>query len=332
MNPEPVPSEIALRLDQLRPDAPQVVPGLLIVPLLSGQPASLDYTSLGAAISAGHLVVREVSEGGSVPQLMVENAGDRAALLLDGEEVSGAKQNRILNSSIFVDARGKLVVPVSCTEAGRWRYTSRTFTDSGYVAPASVRTSKSRSVHFGLRMGQLHVSDQGDVWRGIDDYHRRAGTMSGTGALRDAMDQRRKDLDHALSTLTRIDGQVGFVAVASDGFVAIDVVSRPDVYADLHEKLILSYVAEVVAGAGGAEVRLDGRVDDFLARLRVAGVERYPSPGRGRDLRLESRGLRGAALLVDEEIVHLGAFSEPERPAAGPIPEGATMHRRHWRI
>lgn len=332
MEPEPVISEVSIRLDQLKPEAPQSVPGLMIIPLVSARTPDLEYRSLKTAIEAGQLVVGEVSEGGSVPQLTVENSSDIAVLLLDGEEVSGAKQNRILNSSIFVDARGKLVVPVSCTEAGRWRYTSRTFTSSGYVAPASVRTSMSRSVHHGLRMGAMHVSDQGDVWRGIDEYHRRAGTTSGTGALRDAMEQRRKDLDSALETLVRIEGQVGFVAVTADGFIALDAVSRPDVYADLHDKLVLSYVAELVAGWSTSDVKLDGRVDAFLDRLRSAPVERYPSPGRGRDLRIHGPGVRGSALLVDGEIVHVGAFSEPDQTVPPPVPRGTRIHRRHWRF
>jgi hypothetical protein len=332
MNTESARSEVSARLDQLKPDAPQRVPGLIVIPLVSTAPSALGYRSMKAAIAAGRLLVREVSEGGSVPQLVVENGDDSAVLLVDGEEVAGARQNRILNTSIYVDAHGKLVVPVSCTEIGRWGYTSRTFVDSGYVAPPSVRTSKSRSVHESLRAGLSYASDQGEVWDNISDYHRRAGTTSGTGALRDAMQQRRRDLDEARAALVHIDGQVGLVAVTADGFVAIDAVSRPDVYADLHEKLILSYVAEIVAGPERRAVELDGRVDAFLEHLRAAAVERYPSPGRGEDLRLEGRGVRGGALLVDDEVVHLGAFTEPGQPPVPAPPTGARMHRRHWRI
>jgi len=324
-------NELSRRLDELDPDAPQHVPGLTVIPLLSRVTSALPYRSMKAAIAAGDFVVRETSEGGSVPQLVVENGGD-PVLLLDGEEVAGAKQNRILNSSILVDARGRLVVPVSCTEAGRWNYASQVFTDSGYVAPYSVRNAKSRSVHMNLRADGTHASDQMGVWRGIDDYHRRAGTRSSTAALRDAMEQRRGDMAQALEKITRVEGQVGLVVVTADGFVALDAVSRPEVYADLHDRLVRSYVAEVVAGSTGGEVQPDGRVDAFLERLRAAGTERYRSPGMGEDLRAEGKGVRGAGLLVQDEVVHLGAFSEPEAGSGAPDAVGHRLHRRHWRI
>ena len=71
--------------------------------------------------------LEEVSEGGSVPQLLVENRGNNRVLFLEGEELVGAKQNRILNTSILVPAKSKIKVPVSCVEQGRWRYTSKHF-------------------------------------------------------------------------------------------------------------------------------------------------------------------------------------------------------------
>ena len=71
--------------------------------------------------------ITEVSEGGSVPELQVVNETGRHVLLFDGEELKGAKQNRILNSTILVEAGSRLTVPVSCTESGRWSYQSDEF-------------------------------------------------------------------------------------------------------------------------------------------------------------------------------------------------------------
>lgn len=51
-----------------------------------------EYITLKEALEKGAFTVTEVSEGGSVPELMVANKGDVAVLILDGEELRGAKQ------------------------------------------------------------------------------------------------------------------------------------------------------------------------------------------------------------------------------------------------
>ena len=62
----------------------------------------------------------EVSRGGSVPELKVVNKSDRMLLILDGEELVGAKQNRIVNTTILIAGNTATVIPVSCVEQGRW--------------------------------------------------------------------------------------------------------------------------------------------------------------------------------------------------------------------
>jgi hypothetical protein len=62
----------------------------------------------------------EVSRGGSVPELKVVNKSDRMLLILDGEGLVGAKQNRIVNTTILIAGNTTTVIPVSCVEQGRW--------------------------------------------------------------------------------------------------------------------------------------------------------------------------------------------------------------------
>ena len=63
------------------------------------------YRTLDEAIAAGAARVTEISHAGSVPELCFVNEGDLPVLLLDGEELSGAKQNRILNLTILCPPR-----------------------------------------------------------------------------------------------------------------------------------------------------------------------------------------------------------------------------------
>ena len=96
---------------------------LCIVPILA--PLEAEPAWLTLAEAGDHVRITEVSEGGSVPDLRVANLADLPLLLLDGEQLVGAKQNRILNMTVLVAARSEVRIPVSCVEQGRWRYQAR---------------------------------------------------------------------------------------------------------------------------------------------------------------------------------------------------------------
>ncbi|GAH74499.1 unnamed protein product [marine sediment metagenome] len=92
---------------------------LQVIPLFTEEEEGLKYLTLKEALEKRLLVVKEVSAEASVPELKVINNADASVLLLDGEELAGAKQNRVLNSSILVKKKSELIIPVSCTEQGR---------------------------------------------------------------------------------------------------------------------------------------------------------------------------------------------------------------------
>ena len=148
---------------------PQHHGNMAVVPILHGQAKSLDYVLLSTALKSGGVTVTEVSEGGSVPDLKVVNHSDDAVLMLDGEELSGAKQNRVLNTTILLGGKLDAVIPVSCTEQGRWSYDSAEFQSSGEVMHRSARRHKMQSVTSSLRMQASYQSDQMGVWDQIQE-------------------------------------------------------------------------------------------------------------------------------------------------------------------
>jgi hypothetical protein len=105
--------------------------------------------------------VTEVSEAGSVPFLQVANGADRPLLLLDGEELIGAKQNRILNTTVLVAAHTEVTIPVSCVVQGRWGYRGRQFRPGDASLYASLRAQKAAHVSQSVRAGRGHRADQG---------------------------------------------------------------------------------------------------------------------------------------------------------------------------
>ena len=93
-----------------------------LYPLWRKAAAPFPCITLDEAMAKGSFQVKEV-DGGTVPLLLVVNGTSERVFLLDGEELVGAKQNRILNLSLLVERSSELKVPVSCVEQGRWSFT-----------------------------------------------------------------------------------------------------------------------------------------------------------------------------------------------------------------
>jgi hypothetical protein len=310
----------------------QVHGPLCVFPLRLAERGGPAYVTLRQAIAARTAAITEVSEGGSVPELRVENRGERRVLVLDGEELRGAKQNRVLNTSILVGAHSSLVVPVSCTEQGRWAYASREFDESEVVADRQVRYAMKDSVSANLAAGAGHRSDQGRVWHEVSALHMRHATSSPTGAMRDAYQTRKADLDTVLAAFPLQDGQQGVLVLHGSRVVGLDLVSRAPQYAELHEKLLRSYAFEALVRAGEPGDR--AVADGFLERIAGLPGRRYKSPGLGWDVRYEGGGVLGSALTYRGRAVHAAFFDVGGvgQNAGGEGPGATSRPAPDWRI
>ena len=141
------------------------------------------YRILDDALASGLVEVTEVSEQGSVPHLRVVNRSPERILIVDGQELVGAKQNRVVNLTILVNAHSELTIPVSCVEAGRWRSRSRTFSSAPRTQYSSGRAKRMAQVTASMKTAGLHRSDQSEVWADIAEMSARLKSSSPTGAM-----------------------------------------------------------------------------------------------------------------------------------------------------
>ena len=284
-----------------------------VIPLYCGSledPPS--YVGLADAMQAGTLRVTEVSESGSVPHVLVFNDGDEPVLIIDGEELIGAKQNRVADTSILFKERSRTVVPVSCTEARRWAYSSAQFAESNAVLERRIRSRKSRSVHRSLKSTSTPRSDQREVWQGIAGLYCKAKFMSPTLALHDLVRAQVQRFKEALQNFPCVEGQVGLLVVINGRVAGLDVVSRPEVYAGLHKKLVRSYVLDALLDQPTPPkpvTEAHALAEAFLASLDSSREEIFPSVGYGRDHRYLAPGLTGSALVHADHLVHAAFLS-----------------------
>lgn|GEM_PF-249843 len=293
--------------------SPRTFGNLTVVPLL--QPASISaaYHTFADARAAGMVEITEVSEHGEVPQLRVVNRGDTPVLLVDGDELLGAMQNRIVNLSILVPASATLVIPVSCVEAGRWAPHSREFTESPHTVFARARASKLAAVSESLAShGQRHA-DQSAVWTEIERKATAMGVSSNTEAMSDIFAHHRDRIEEFVGAIAPAQDQVGAVFVMGGRVAGLDLFDAEEVFRQYHPRLLRSYALDALEHAPGAASNAGAPLDPkavalALEELLGAGARSYPSLGLGEDIRIRSDRVQGAALVREKKVVHLTAF------------------------
>ena len=277
--------------------------GIVVTPLVPRRDPVAAYVTLDEALPRG-LRITETSDAGSVSELFVENPTGDAVLLYDGEELLGAKQNRILNVSVLVGAGAKLEIPVSCVEQGRWSRRSERFGSAPHVSHANLRRLKAESL---AAQPLARGLAQGDVWDEVRAKAARMGVRSETGANRDTFEAHSSRLRSLESAFPLVPGQCGAVLGLGDD-LCLDVVSRPDAFALLWPKLRAGYLLDALERRDGRATSVE-QIAAFADAVGEARVTRGPSAGLGEDVRLRGGGVVGSGLALDGETIQLSAFT-----------------------
>lgn len=302
---------------------------------LTGEPGfERDYVSLGEAIRSSVARVSEISHGGSVPELMIENTGSRPVLILEGEELVGAKQNRTANVTILVPAGKSLRIPVTCVESGRWAYRGADLEPSQQVHFSRGRRSKMASLDDAVRSTGRRHADQGRVWDDIAEKAARMHVSAPTSAMSEVFEAHRGRLDDYVEAFEPSPNQLGAVFAIGDRIEGLELFDCSETLAEMLPKLVRSYAIDALERTASRE---DAPDEDealrFVEALKQAEFDAYPAVGVGTEVRLQTREIVAAGLATDERLVHLAAFATTrndrrEAPASGWIDRLRTRRGR----
>jgi len=281
---------------------------LIIKPIFVSTDYKLPFLTLEEALQGEVLEITEKDEGGSVPELLVKNKGAMDVIVLEGEELRGAKQNRIVNTTIIIPAGAEIPIPVSCVERGRWSYVSDRFSSGSTVVYPSLRQKSHTSVTQSLRQSSIHYSDQQKIWADISEKSvRMMEVESETEAMSDLLDTSiTPDAEESLmEEVNYQEHQIGFLAFIGGGFAGGDVFGSTELCQKQMRKLMRGYYLDALdLGVNFPELK----AEEILAQIVGAKQEQFAAVGKGTDMRFEGEKIQGAWKLVDESVSHLTVF------------------------
>jgi len=296
-------SEVKTYIEGLELGNPFNYQNLTIVPVYSKRIKDrTDYVTLDEAITKGYLIITEL-DGGRVPQVRLTNNSSQYILLIAGEILSGCKQDRLVGRDALIGPGAKdVILPVYCSEQGRWTSKGSYFTSEGNQAHPMLRS-------------QLYKRDsQSEIWGGIARYSEKCSVRSSTSALQDVYKNKKvqEKMDSYVKRLESFprleEDAVGIVVGLGDKVIGIDLFVNPGVFSSLWPKLLKSYVALAIS----EEVR-GGSLTQKKARDMLNDIYRMKFSGQsglhlGEELQANQSGMVCSALVYRQELIHLAAF------------------------
>ena len=298
---------------------PDVSGSIAVYPVFGPEPAK-EYASTSRARALG-LKVNEQPGGGSVRDVVVMNPTGSDVLIYEGEEVLGGQQDRTFDKSILVGSGETVIAPVSCVEQGRWdgSRNAEDFAPSPQTADPDIRRRKARASHRARVAGMNERADQVEVWSAVAERSASLGVQSPSGASSHTYDRHRDRLRATASEINLREGQVGMVFQLGGRVLTLDLVSRPEVFADLHAPLVQGYCLDALGRDARARVDGTGKAERFLRKVAGNRIYENDGIGMGRGFRFENDRAVGSGLVCGEELIQLSVFtSRPDSPDATP--------------
>ena len=287
---------------------PQQSGGLTVYPLFTNASANLDYVLSEEAIAKGFIEVEEVSDAGTVNTLQVRNKGEMPVLFLEGEELIGAKQNRILNTSVLVSGKSEIQIPVSCVEQGRWSYNSRRFAASSHHSPSRLRHALKRSVSRSIQHTSRHTSDQSRVWQEVESYQTSLGVYSGTKAQADTYAQYGDQVEKVKKEIAYVEGATGMMAAVHGKLIAFELFDRPQTCQKVWSRLLSGWYLDALSE--GRKDESAERPEELYEKLSASEWSKAKAVGEGDEFRIkeDTEELQASTLYYDNTLLHSSAI------------------------
>ena len=278
---------------------PATAHGALMVFWLQAKeaPAALEVSTLDEARAKGALVITERDQA-TVPELLVDNRGKSAVLMLAGEILIGGKQNRVLKEDILLPPlSGPRNIFVYCVERGRWNEGRKEF------------ESKSSFAQPGVRAHLMRKAPQSEVWSAVGQAARAADAASPTESYQQIYEKAevKTHLADAERRLGPASGAYGAAVFTVNGLSGIDLFHAPALFAREWPKLLRAHAVEAFRQAtpsAWAEATLRARAEELLGKAaRTEGTLRG-NAGVGQLFEFRLDRAQGAALTFEGRAVH----------------------------
>ncbi|UCD19517.1 MAG: hypothetical protein JSU64_08960 [candidate division WOR-3 bacterium] len=232
-----------------------------------------------------------------INRIAFDNEGNHPVLMLDGEEIVGAMQNRIIADSILVKAQSTTDIPVICAEEGRWNAIGEFRT--GYCSYPSIRAILSRR-------GKRENTLQKRVWKEIERKLTATKTLSTTSSMHDIYNNLEDEVTRYVEGFESLNHDtIGFIGVTGNKILGCDLFLDHATYRKFEERLIRSYALDAIEHRKSSSGEVDAT--GFLENIKHSFNKKKTSD-KQHHFSLKEKRYSGQGFIHDGRIIHLSVF------------------------
>jgi len=269
------------------------------------------FLTAAPAIDSGALEIRELRSEGAVNTLMAINHSAHYYLLTDMDLLKGAKQNRVVNTSVLIEPHSKQEVNVSCVERSRWSYNSPTFSAAPRILDTKMRAAKADSLKKDKK--GMTAETQSKIWGLINEEMVSNNIINETEDYTSILESKSKEQEPEFKFLPGKKCN-GLAVFEGKKLVSFDIFGNRKAY---------QYYFDLLAGNAINMVQLDAateaiekaeafyRLDDYLD-LFESELEPPVDSRNGNVGMLRWSGAQqysGFELSFESQLVHLAGFN-----------------------
>jgi hypothetical protein len=293
-------------LDGVKIEEPRFLRNLVIYPLSNGGKSKEKIKVLDDALREKDILISELGNA-RIEQVSLQNRSDYRVFVIDGEEITGAWQDRIATTAAYIDSKSKVLLPVSCVEQGRWTGENE-FNFARSCSFPSLRALLCKDVTNSLNKTKTFHANQERVWQSVSSKLNSLKVQSLTSSMHDIYQRLKEELARYSEDASELKEFSGIIAACGEKILCVDLFGYKNIFNRLAPKLLESYgldVLEKLLFSGNPQTN---QVNRFLSQLKRIRPRRFPSVGLGDELRFHSTNLLGRALIFGDDLLHLSAF------------------------
>ena len=280
----------------LKAAEPVFLRNLKIYPIKGDNGNGFTLTTIEEAINAGDAEFRELDTP-DVNEILFINRGNTPVLMLDGDEITGALQNRIISRSDIAEPNSTHRISVICAEENRWDEIGGFKT--GYCSYPGLRALLTKS-------RQTRADIQKAIWKEIQRKMTVTKTRSATSSMHDIFENLAEEINRYIEDFQSLNhNTIGLIGTTGNRILGCDIFQNPKIYQKCETKLVRSYALDAIEYLHKENGHLE--VEKFL-NATLAALNKNESKTKTQNITIKADGLLGQATVYQNSIVHLSAF------------------------